>query len=55
MELLHFVLILAVPVDKGGSVPPNMRLHVPTASHPAAGRQVLQEESGQQLWRRTFS
>ncbi len=27
----HFVLILAVPVDKGGSVSPNIGLHVPSA------------------------
>ncbi len=26
----HFVFILAVPVDKGGSVSPNVRLHVPS-------------------------
>ncbi len=29
---LHFVLILALPVDKGGGVSPNIRLHVPSAS-----------------------
>ncbi len=46
----HFMLILAVPVDKGGSVSSNVRLLVP-----AAKRLLRQEESGWQLRRRTFS
>ncbi len=32
------MLILAVPVDKGGSVSPNIRLHVLSVSLPAARR-----------------
>ncbi len=51
----HFVLILAAPVDKGGSVSPNVRLHVPSASLLAARRLLHREESGRQLQRRTFS
>ncbi len=51
----HFVLILAVPVDKGGSVSPNVRLHVPSASLSTTRRLLPREESGQQLQRRTFS
>ncbi len=50
----HFVLILAVPTDKGGSVSPNVRLHVDSVSLPTARRLLLQEKSGRQLWRRTF-
>ncbi len=52
---LHFVLILAVPVDKDSSVSPNIRLYVPSASLPAARRLLRRKESGQQLRRRTFS
>ncbi len=49
---MHFVLILAVPVDEGGSVSPNIRLHVPSASLPttspgrrAGGSYQLSEEA----------
>ncbi len=42
----RFVLILAVPVDKSGSVSPNV--HVPSVSLPAARRLLAREESGQQ-------
>ncbi len=38
--------------DFGG---PRVRLHVPSASLPVARRLLPQEESGRQLWRRTFS
>ncbi len=31
---LHFVLILAFSVDRGGSASPNIRLYVPSASLP---------------------
>ncbi len=41
-----FVLILAVPVDKDSSVSPNVRLHVPSVSLPAARRLLHQEECG---------
>ncbi len=51
----HFVLILAVLVDKGGSVSPNVRLHVPSVSLPAESRILPREESGRQLWRQSFS
>ncbi len=34
----HFVLILAVPVDKGSSVSPNVRLYVSSASLSATRR-----------------
>ncbi len=51
----HFLLILVVPVVKGGSVSPNVRLHVPSASLPAARRLLPQEESGWQPRRPTFS
>ncbi len=51
---LHFVLILAFPVDRGGSASPNIRLYVPSASLPNARRRLRWEESGRQLRRRTF-
>ncbi len=34
------MLILAVPVDKDSSVSPNIRLHVPSVSLPAARTQL---------------
>ncbi len=54
-ETFHFVLILEVPVDKGGSVSPNVMLHVLSVSLPAARRLLTLEESGWQLWRQTFN
>ncbi len=51
----YFVLILAVPVDKGGSVSPTLKFHVPSASLRTAWGLKRLEESGRQLQRRTFS
>ncbi len=41
----YFVLILAVPVNKGAGVSPTVRLHVPSASLPIPRRLICQEES----------
>ncbi len=54
-ETFHLVLILAVPVDKGSRVSPNVRLHIPFASFLAARRLLCREESRPQPRRRTFS
>ncbi len=43
------MLILAVPVDKGGSASANVSLHIPSASLLAARRLLLWEETDLQL------